>query len=164
MKEMTTEIAEKNGVVAAQCCQHCSHYSPTAPCKGDCSKLGCWTFATDVCNHYHGNNEEPETVEEGPRDWEYYEVDFFRVMPENGKRPIPYGAENPNGEEFADADYSLAIRAKHKPTIEEAEEWLKSDIAKFHEAGVLQVVGPVDEEEIRDCYDMRNKANWPIFG
>ena len=57
MKEMTTEIAEKNGVVAAMCCQHCSHYTGTAPCSGDCSKLKCRTYSTDVCNEYLGNNE-----------------------------------------------------------------------------------------------------------
>lgn len=64
MKEMTTEIAEKNGVVAAMCCQHCSHYTGTGPCEGDCSELKCRTYSTDVCNKYHGNNEIDDAADE----------------------------------------------------------------------------------------------------
>jgi len=96
--------------------------------------------------------------------WHYYEVDFFRTMPKNGKRPVPYGEDTLPGEEVADADYSILIRAWHKPTIEEAEKWLKADMEKFHEAGVLQVVGPVTRQEIEGCYDMSNEAFCRIHG
>lgn len=96
-------------------------------------------------------------------DWEYYEVDLFRPdQMVDGKRPVPY--DGTEGENKADADYSILIRAKHKPTIEEAEEWLKADIEKFKEGGVLQVVGPCKPEEVEPFYDMRNKENWPILG
>ena len=87
--------------------------------------------------------------------WQYYEVDFFRSFDENGNRPDP---------EDADADYSMLIKAWHKPTIEEAEEWLKSDMEKYHEKGVLRVVGPVTEQEIAGCYDMDHNIVWPIHG
>lgn len=87
--------------------------------------------------------------------WQYYEVDFFRHMPENGKRPDP---------NHADADYSMLIKAWHKPTVEEAEEWLKDTISEYHEAGVLQVVGPVTEREVAGCYDMDHHILWPIHG
>lgn len=97
------------------------------------------------------------------QDWEYYEVDFFRPdQMVDGKRPVPY--DGTEGENKADADYSILIRAKHKPTIEEAEEWLKKDIEAFHEGGVLQVVGPCKEEEVAPFYDMTDNDNWPIFG
>lgn len=94
--------------------------------------------------------------------WNYYEIDFFRYWPKSGNRPVPYGTENAIEKE--DADYSMLIKAYHKPTIEEAELWLKDDIVKLNEAGILQVVGPVTEEEVADCYDMSNKDEWSIFG
>lgn len=87
--------------------------------------------------------------------WQYYEVDFFRNFDENGNRPDP---------DNADADYSMLIKAWHKPTIEEAEEWLKDDMEGYHEKGVLRVVGPVKEEEIAGCYDMDHNIVWPIHG
>jgi len=96
------------------------------------------------------------------KNWNYYEVDFFRYWPKSGKRPAPYCAENAIEKE--DADYSMLIKAYHKPTIEEAELWLNDDIVKLNEAGVLQVVGPVTEEEVAESYDMSNKDEWPIFG
>lgn len=56
-KEMTEEVADKNGVVAAMCCLHCSHFWSDSRSSGSCNKLDCRTYNTDVCKHYHGNNE-----------------------------------------------------------------------------------------------------------
>jgi hypothetical protein len=96
------------------------------------------------------------------KNWKYYEVDFFRFWPASGVRPMPYGIEN--AMEKADADYTMLIKATRKPTIEEAERWLKDAIVNLHESGVLQVVGPVEEAEIAGCYNMDGNENWPIFG
>ena len=63
-KDMTEDVADKNGVVAAMCCMHCSHFwsdsnksGITNAVGGTCNKLDCRTYITDVCKHYHGNNE-----------------------------------------------------------------------------------------------------------
>lgn len=56
LADMTPEVADKNGVVAAMCCQHCYHYAGTTPCAGDCAKLKCRTYSTDVCKHYSHDN------------------------------------------------------------------------------------------------------------
>ena len=52
--EMTTEIAEKNNVVAAECCAWCSHHKDINVVNSVfCKLLHCTSYCTDVCNKYH---------------------------------------------------------------------------------------------------------------
>lgn len=44
---MTDEVAEKNNVVAADCCNTCVHNIDRI-----CQKTDTWTFPTDICGHF----------------------------------------------------------------------------------------------------------------
>ena len=56
--KMTEEVANKEGVVAAMCCEHCSHFEGRNHGSGVCKRLKCQSFSTDICKNYHGNNED----------------------------------------------------------------------------------------------------------
>lgn len=51
--EMAENVAEVNNVVAGAVCLHCEHFrSCDSGDEGNCERLKCRTFKTDVCDHY----------------------------------------------------------------------------------------------------------------
>lgn len=62
--------------------------------------------------------------------------------------------------EFSDG-YSICIKGLRKPTIEEANDFLKEDCKNMN-VSVIDVLD-LDEDEAYTFFDMSNEANFPIF-
>lgn len=86
---------------------------------------------------------------------QYYEITF-------GKR-----VDNENNEEVCrglyDMEHSIAIKATHYPTIEEAENFCKEDMETFDADGIYSIT-PVTEDEVYSFFDTENIDNWKVIG
>lgn len=49
---MTEEIIKENNVVMGVCCSNCKYFTKNGYNDGDCEKLQCSTYDTDVCKNY----------------------------------------------------------------------------------------------------------------
>lgn len=83
-------------------------------------------------------------------DIKYYEIELANV---NGDEDL-----EPN----ADDTYCMCILGKREPSIKEAEEFLANDMKKLGYNCVV-FVAEITPEEADAFYDMRNKANFPVF-
>lgn len=59
-------------------------------------------------------------------------------------------------------DFWMCIRGVRQPALEEAEQFYAEDVKNF--GGNVLAVNAISRAEARDCYDLSNEANWPIFG
>lgn len=59
-------------------------------------------------------------------------------------------------------DFWMCIRGVRMPSIQEAEQFLATDIAK-HGGHVLGVY-PIDRKEAEALYDFSREETWPVFG
>lgn len=94
------------------------------------------------------------------KDVEFYEV-ACGVKAEGVEGEI---AENgcviSNG--MVDSDYSIAIKSDHYPTIEEAEEFIKSDLERFGYDGVYGIT-LLTEQEVYSFFDTENIDGWKVL-
>ena len=84
---------------------------------------------------------------------QYYELSF-------GKKIDSKDQEIFRG--LYDTEYSIAIKATHYPTIEEAENFAADDIKLYGADGIYSVT-PITEEEVYSFYDTENIDNWKIL-
>lgn len=59
-------------------------------------------------------------------------------------------------------DIWMCIRGIRAPSIQEAEQFLAGDIAKF--GGHVLGVSPIDQRTAEGCYDFSYVEQWPVFG
>ncbi len=80
------------------------------------------------------------------------------------KKDIECGSKN--GSEICrgliDTEYSIAIKADHYPTFEEAEEFIREDLKKFGYDGVYGIT-PLTKEELYSFFDTENIDNWNVL-
>ena len=86
----------------------------------------------------------------------YYELECG-VKAKEGEK---YGCEICRG--LVDAEYSIAIKADHYPTFEEAEEFIKEDLKKFGYDGVYGIT-PLTEQELYSFFDTENIDEWKVL-
>ena len=69
----------------------------------------------------------------------FYEIELGKKF--NGKSESPYETDDgiPIVNGMIDAEYSIAIKADHYPSLQEAENFCKEDIEKFGYAPVLHM-------------------------
>lgn len=60
------------------------------------------------------------------------------------------------------SDFWMCIHGVRKPSLEEAERFYAEDVK--NNGGNVLAVNHISEDEARDCYDLSNEANWPVFG
>ena len=91
----------------------------------------------------------------------YYELNCGRKAT---KEDEEFGCEN--GCEICrglvDTEYSIAIKADHYPTFEEAEEFIKEDLKKFGYDGVYGIT-PLTEQELHSFFDIENIDEWKVL-
>lgn len=89
------------------------------------------------------------------------EIKFYELnCGERAEEGYEYGCEICRG--LADTEYSIAIKADHYPTFEEAEEFIKEDLERFGYDGVYGIT-PITEEEVRQFFDDSDIDNWKIL-
>ena len=71
-----------------------------------------------------------------------------------------YGCEICRG--LVDTEYSIAIKADHYPTFEEAEEFIKEDLKRFGYDGVYGIT-PLTEQELYSFFDTENIDKWKVL-
>ena len=86
----------------------------------------------------------------------YYELECGVKAKEDEE----YGCEICRG--LVDAEYSIAIKADHYPTFEEAEEFIKEDLKKFGYDGVYGIT-PLTEQELYSFFDTENIDEWKVL-
>ena len=86
----------------------------------------------------------------------YYELECGVKAKEDEE----YGCEICRG--LVDAEYSIAIKADHYPTFEEAEEFIKEDLKNFGYAGVYGIT-PLTEQELYSFFDTENIDEWKVL-
>lgn len=59
-------------------------------------------------------------------------------------------------------DTWMCIRGVKTPSVQEAEQFLAADIAKF--GGHVLNVSPIDRKTAESCYDFSYEEQWPVFG
>lgn len=62
-----------------------------------------------------------------------------------------------------DNEYGICIKGVRQPTIEEAEQFCKSDLKESNAKHVV-FIRETTLEDARYFYDMENEANYPVFG
>ena len=87
---------------------------------------------------------------------EFYELDCGIKANENEE----YGCEICRG--LVDTEYSIAIKADHYPTFEEAEEFIKEDLKRFGYDGVYGIT-PITEDEVHAFFDDSNIDGWKVL-
>lgn len=88
-------------------------------------------------------------------------VEFFEL--ECGVKAIEgkeYGCEICRG--LVDTEYSIAIKADHHPTFEEAEEFIKEDLQRLGYDGVYGIT-PITEYEVHQFFDDSRIDEWKIL-
>lgn len=90
-------------------------------------------------------------------DIKFYELDCGIKAKENEE----YGCEICRG--LVDTEYSIAIKADHYPTFEEAEEFIKEDLKRLGYDGVYGIT-PIEEWEVHEFFDDSNIDDWKILG
>lgn len=89
------------------------------------------------------------------------EIKFYELnCGEKAKEGNKYDCEVSRG--LVDTEYSIAIKADHFPTFEEAEEFIKEDLKRFGYDGIYGIT-PITEEEVHQFFDDSNIDNWPIL-
>lgn len=88
--------------------------------------------------------------------YKFYELDCGVKAKENKE----YGCEICRG--LVDAEYSIAIKAEHEPTFEEAEEFIKDDLKRLGYDGVYGIT-PITEYEVHQFFDDSNIDNWNVM-
>lgn len=63
---------------------------------------------------------------------------------------------------LVDTEYSIAIKADHYPTFEEAEKFIKDDLKRFGYDGVYEIV-PLTKEELFSFFDTENIDKWKVL-
>ena len=93
----------------------------------------------------------------------FYEIELGKKS--NGKSESPYETDNgiPIVNGMIDAEYSIAIKADHYPSIKEAEIFCQEDIKNFGYDGVYDIT-PLTEQEVHSFFDDSNIDNWKILG
>lgn len=86
----------------------------------------------------------------------FYELECGVKAKENEE----YGCEVCRG--LVDTEYSIAIKADHYPTFEEAEEFIKDDLKKLGYDGVYGIT-PIEEWEVHEFFDDSNIDDWKIL-
>ena len=86
----------------------------------------------------------------------YYELNCG-VKAKSGEK---YECEINRG--LVEVEYSIAIKADHYPTFEEAEEFVKEDLKKFGYDGVYGIT-PLTEQELYSFFDTENINEWKIL-
>lgn len=57
--------------------------------------------------------------------------------------------------------YSIVIKSKREPTLEEANRWLAEDVKKY---GPVTLVGDeISREDAEKFYDFSTEKDWPVF-
>lgn len=59
-------------------------------------------------------------------------------------------------------DIWMCIRGLRAPSIQEAEQFLAADTAKY--GGHVLDVYPIDRVTAEGCYDFNYEEQWPVFG
>ena len=59
-------------------------------------------------------------------------------------------------------DIWMCIRGVRAPSIQEAEQFLAADTAKY--GGQVLDVYPIDRVTAEGCYDFNYEEQWPVFG
>jgi hypothetical protein len=67
-----------------------------------------------------------------------------------------------DGPEESVNDIWMCIRGVRKPSIQEAEQFLADDIAKY--GGHVLGVYPIDQRDADGSYDFSYEEQWPVFG
>lgn len=63
---------------------------------------------------------------------------------------------------LVDTEYSIAIKADHYPTFEEAEEFIKEDLKRFGYDGVYGIT-PLTEQELHSFFDTEKIDEWKVL-
>lgn len=63
---------------------------------------------------------------------------------------------------LVDTEYSIAIKADHYPTFEEAEEFIKEDLKRFGYDGVYGIT-PLTEQELHSFFDTESIDEWKVL-
>jgi len=91
----------------------------------------------------------------------YYELNCgVKATEEEIKNGAENGCEINRG--LIDTEYSIAIKADHYPTFEEAEEFIKDDLKKFGYDGIYGIT-PLSEEELHSFFDTENIDKWKVL-
>ena len=91
----------------------------------------------------------------------YYELNCgVKATEEEIKNGVENGCEINRG--LIDTEYSIAIKADHYPTFEEAEEFIKYDLKRFGYDGVYGIT-PLSEEELHSFFDTENIDKWKVL-
>lgn len=67
-----------------------------------------------------------------------------------------------DGPEESVNDIWMCIRGVRAPSIQEAEQFLAADTAKY--GGHVLNVSPIDRVTAEGCYDFNYEEHWPVFG
>ena len=67
-----------------------------------------------------------------------------------------------DGPEESVNDIWMCIRGVRAPSIQEAEQFLAADTAKY--GGQVLDVYPIDRVTAESCYDFNYEEHWPVFG
>lgn len=92
----------------------------------------------------------------------YYEIEFGRKFNEKSESPYETDDGIPIVYGMIGTEYSIAIKADHYPTLQEAENFCKEDIEKFGYDGVYGIT-PLTEQEVHSFFDDSNIDNWKIL-
>ena len=90
--------------------------------------------------------------------YKFYELECGVKASEEDKKNYP----NEVRRGLVDTEYSIAIKATHEPTFEEAEEFIKEDLKKFGYDGVYSIT-PISREEVHSFFDDDNIDDWKIL-
>lgn len=91
----------------------------------------------------------------------YYELNCgVKATEEEIKDGTENGCEISRG--LVDTEYSIAIKADHYPTFEEAEDFIKDDLKKFGYDGVYGIT-PLSEDELHSFFDTENIDKWKVL-
>ena len=60
------------------------------------------------------------------------------------------------------SDFWMCVHGVRQPTLEEAEQFFAEDVK--NNGGNVLAVNRISEDEAKDCYNLCNEANWPVFG
>lgn len=89
------------------------------------------------------------------------EIKFYELnCGEKAEEGQEYGCEVCRG--LVDIGYSIAIKADHYPTFEEAEEFIKDDLKRLGYDGVYGIT-PITEYEVHSFFDDSNIDNWKVL-
>ena len=64
--------------------------------------------------------------------------------------------------EESDNDIWMCIRGVRAPSVDEAELFLSTDIARI--GGHVFEVFPIERKTAESCYNFSNENQWPVFG